>query len=122
MQADTSLTRRAGGTGLGLAICRQLVERMGGRMSLRSVPGMGSTFAFTVPAPAVGEGAEPAAAARPVAAAAASPMHVLLAEDNPTNQYLLNAYLRAARAHGRDGGERRSRRWPRRRAAASTSC
>ena len=30
VQADTSLTRRAGGTGLGLAICRQLVERMGG--------------------------------------------------------------------------------------------
>ena len=56
----------------------------------------GSTFAFTLPAPAVAEGAEPAAAARPVAAADASPMHVLLAEDNPTNQYLLNAYLRAA--------------------------
>ena len=96
VQADTSLTRRTGGTGLGLAICRQLVEGMGGRMTLRSVPGMGSTFAFTLPAPAVAEGAEPAAAARPVAAADASPMHVLLAEDNPPNQYLLNAYLRAA--------------------------
>ena len=122
VQADTSLTRRAGGTGLGLAICRQLVEGMGGRMTLRSVPGMGSTFAFTLPAPAVAEGAEPAAAARPVAAADASPMHVLLAEDNPTNQYLLNAYLRAAGhtvemvANGRRGGGRGVARGLRRRA------
>jgi signal transduction histidine kinase/ActR/RegA family two-component response regulator len=42
-QADGSMTRRHGGTGLGLAICREIVQRMGGDVSLVSVLGVGTT-------------------------------------------------------------------------------
>ncbi len=47
-QADTSTTRQYGGTGLGLAICGRLVQMMEGAIEVRSTPGIGSTFSFTV--------------------------------------------------------------------------
>ena len=52
-QVDASATRRLGGTGLGLAVSRHLADLMGGSIRVTSVPGQGSRFTLTLPAPGV---------------------------------------------------------------------
>jgi signal transduction histidine kinase/ActR/RegA family two-component response regulator len=92
-QGDGSITRRFGGTGLGLAISSKLIALMNGRIWMESREGEGSAFFFTIP---MAEASEPAAAATresPRIRAAQQPLSILVAEDNPVNQRLIERLL-----------------------------
>ena len=93
-QVDGSLARRHEGVGLGLAVCRQLVELMGGEISVTSAPGRGSSFRFWVPASQAQEEAgrdnsfDDSVDLLPIRL-----LRILVAEDHPTNQKLIEALL-----------------------------
>jgi two-component system sensor histidine kinase/response regulator len=100
-QADATTTRKYGGTGLGLSIAKQLVELMDGDIGVRSIPGAGSTFWFTLPC------------LRATMADVAGPptldltgTRLLIVDDNPTNRGIVERQCAAwgVIPDGADGG------------------
>lgn len=91
-QEDYSTTREFGGTGLGLAISSSLIEMMQGELNVTSEVGKGSTFSFCIPLEIdheINEGQELTSDALPSTFSG----HLLIVEDNKTNQALLKIYL-----------------------------
>jgi signal transduction histidine kinase/DNA-binding response OmpR family regulator len=85
-QADSSTTRRYGGTGLGLAISSRIVDLMGGKIWMESVPDLGSTFYFELTLVRV---EAPEKAIAPTTGEDLNHMAVLIIDDNGTNRRIL---------------------------------
>lgn len=88
-QASTDIHSRFGGTGLGLAISKQLVNLMGGTISVKSILGKGSTFYCSIPLE-IGHANEKV---EPTPEANLQGKKLLLVEDDKMNQYVAQRIL-----------------------------
>lgn len=101
-QADGSTTRKFGGTGLGLAITKRLIEILGGSISVQSTRGKGSTFSLTIPVnlDVASQGVLGKAKLKeytediPKAIEQTYSGDIMVAEDNPANQKLIELLLK----------------------------
>lgn len=93
-----ALGQKKGGTGMGLAISKRLVEIMGGRLGLRSQPGKGSQFFFTlVLPPALRTGGEDEfSMERRGAEPGSARIRALLIDDNPTSLEVMKELISSA--------------------------
>ncbi len=91
VQADAGFTRTYGGSGLGLTIANSLVLLMGGKLTVQSRPGSGSTFSFWIPLPQArdvkpDQNIDRASQDQPVCHDGA---RILVVEDNDINQKMV---------------------------------
>lgn len=95
-QVDSSDTRKYGGTGLGLVITKQIVELMGGNISVQSKEDIGSTFIVEIPLKIV-KASEQKTEKKEESAVISISGHkrarILVAEDEPVNQQVIGKLL-----------------------------
>lgn len=94
-QADSSISRRYGGTGLGLSIARTLAERMGGTLRGESREGQGSTFTLEMPLALSVQQTPRLLSPNSEREKEGQGQRILLVEDNPVNQTVIEAMLRS---------------------------
>lgn len=98
-QADVSTTRKFGGTGLGLAICKELVEKMGGRIGCFSEEGKGSIFWFEIPLKLNMEAVDTRHITRANGQQELTGLRVLIVDDLELNCQILEEYIKTWGMH-----------------------